>query len=180
MPSTSRGGFFPFVQCSYTFVHLTSVHCPTYNPPPTVCPVVSSWSGPSNPPLDTCIRSRAKEKERERERLAEVRRSELGWLIILLNRKKGSPAIILPAYDVLSIVCHGHCDIRVRWGGAIGVGDRIALLGWRNVLKRRSGSSGEAGGGMLLIPIKVYIAEGRATRILEYNFYDWIGNFQCI
>ena len=114
VPSTSRGGFFPFVQCSYTFVHLTSVHCPTYNPPPTVCPVVSSWSGPSNPPLDTCIRSRARERERERERLAEVRRSELGWLIILLNRKKGSPAIILPAYDVLSIVCHGHCDIRAR------------------------------------------------------------------
>lgn len=55
--------------------------------------------------------------------------------------KKGSGAIILPAYDVPGFVCHGYCDIlsAARGKGRTG-GARIIDCGTlgRNVLKRCS------------------------------------------
>lgn len=111
--------------------HITSLVRPEY--------VLCRWSGASKPPLGL-IESRWINDLVGWGGLAEVRRPvQLGWLIILLNRKKGSSAIILPAYDVLSFVCHGHCDIR----GPEGVdgtprGSNAPPFGRGNVLKRRS------------------------------------------
>lgn len=75
----------------------------------------------------------------------------LGWLIILLNRKKGSLAIILPAYDVLSFVCHGHCDIRVPEGVTTTARtppvDKMCLNGARFYLMTRGACEWTASGG---------------------------------
>lgn len=122
MPSTSRGGFFrPTMQlhfCAFNMSSVSHIHNPSR------CPLVYLSTARVHP----LIRDGSLDER------------------VLLNRKKGSPAIILPAHDVLSFVCHGHCDIRCRpWMGWCNEDSPPLPLAWRNVLKRRSMGEGAQG-----------------------------------
>lgn len=126
MPSTSRGGFFRSTMqlhfCAFNIIRALS-HIQAPLPPQTrVLLSVHGRAVHTHTPRYACSTIGMDLREGEETRGGEGGWQDgreiskrLGWrlIIILLNRKKGSPAIILPAYDVLSFVCHGHCDIRV-------------------------------------------------------------------
>lgn len=96
VPSTSRGGFF----------HLTmQLHICAFN-------IRASRSHAYDAPESTPFSVQRGNKHRDELRdttdlIGTSRRVALSF--IRLKRKKGSSAIILPAYDVLGFVC--HCDI---------------------------------------------------------------------
>lgn len=143
-------GDFSIWQCSYTFVHLTSARrprgpsCAALATQPVSSPLLSRRPRPSVAApfsMYTVIESKWISVGGGEWRSGwawQKFTGPLGWLIILLNRKKGSSAIILPAYDVLSFVCHSHCDIRGpegaalrRWGPRPPSVDKMCLNGAR-------------------------------------------------
>lgn len=121
VPSTSRGGFFRSTMqlhfCAFNIIRALShiQPSPSLNARPLVCPRPSSPHTRAHTPLIGRVLDGSPRGRGGRGWQREISK-RLGWLliIVLLNRKKGSPAIILPAYDVLSFVCHGHCDILRR------------------------------------------------------------------